>query len=884
MKKVFTILSLLVTFTSLSQKVKPEKIIFKKEITPLIEAKEYDKALPLLNNYYNQNLIYGEIWNPKAMLLEAHAMFYTEEILGNLYFEKASYTGSKNYIDSSKIWYTRMIKNYNPDSLYAKQQLELIRSHEISWGVDALAREKKIKDGEEEKKHQLELKIASELRVEQLREIAKLKTEDSLRTIQLYVTVDSLIKSELPKLTSLSIYNTFIGKMKKYQTDNKLPFSILPEEYYSFDNITYREEISNQTTTNFTTQNLNKSTFRNGEIIDEAKSLEEWMQFFHAGKPAWCYYNFDSKNKYPYGKFYNTFAIVDKRELAPHGWRITSESDFIDLFNNHNGQLEAGGFIKAIDKEYLGAGFSGVLSGWITKNGFINYDHFGAWATQDRTANGDLLALYADSASNETFFFTTESQKEIGLNIRCVKEDNSYTTKRIPSLKLLLDKREQFIFDEMKKQLTIESLKAFLLKQYLAENSLVSIEKSMDYHDNWIAEKIFERVIASENVSKNGTIFFMCDLGGVEDDLDQIYITTHKINYLNNIVNQVTYEDGSFYSGECDDVWPNGEGKLVIGPDGLNFGIENENVFSYEGSFQNGQCGEFGILKLKDKSVYEGYHSAGFPHGHGKLTTANKIVQEGEFVDGVYKKPFACKTAAIGNQIWMAENLTVTKFQNGDAIPEAKTIVEWEDAGYNKNPAFCYYNNDPATAKTHGLIYNWYALTDVRKISPTGWKLPSHTDHQVLINFLESDRIAIEKQIKDKESQGISTSELESKLIWLDRGGLKIQAKASWKNDKSKDLYGFSAKPTCNRSTGFNQQSYSSDGGYVYSSGDDQYAFLQGLFGAPENTAFYWNSSYKKNSYGTITEGSGLSIDKNGSISLDLEHCSWGYPVRLIKQ
>ncbi|MBM3419338.1 MAG: hypothetical protein FJY17_10525, partial [Bacteroidetes bacterium] len=45
------------------------------------------------------------------------------------------------------------------------------------------------------------------------------------------------------------------------------------------------------------------------------------------------------------------------------------------------------------------------------------------------------------------------------------------------------------------------------------------------------------------------------------------------------------------------------------------------------------------------------------------------------------------KEVTIGNQVWMAENLNVAKFRNGDPIPHAKTDDEWEKAGENEQPA-----------------------------------------------------------------------------------------------------------------------------------------------------------------------------------------------------
>jgi len=75
----------------------------------------------------------------------------------------------------------------------------------------------------------------------------------------------------------------------------------------------------------------------------------------------------------------------------------------------------------------------------------------------------------------------------------------------------------------------------------------------------------------------------------------------------------------------------------------------------------------------------------------------------------------------IGNQIWMAKNLDVTHFRNGDPIPEVKTDEEWANSFLGAKPAWCYYGNDPANNEKYGKLYNWYALNDPRGIAPEGW-------------------------------------------------------------------------------------------------------------------------------------------------------------------
>lgn len=96
----------------------------------------------------------------------------------------------------------------------------------------------------------------------------------------------------------------------------------------------------------------------------------------------------------------------------------------------------------------------------------------------------------------------------------------------------------------------------------------------------------------------------------------------------------------------------------------------------------------------------------------------------------------------IGNQIWMAENLDVGTFRNGDPIPEAKTKEEWLEAGKRKEPAWCYYNNDSSMGELYGRFYNWFAIMDFREISFDGWKVPTDDDWFELITFAGGMQVA----------------------------------------------------------------------------------------------------------------------------------------------
>ena len=94
------------------------------------------------------------------------------------------------------------------------------------------------------------------------------------------------------------------------------------------------------------------------------------------------------------------------------------------------------------------------------------------------------------------------------------------------------------------------------------------------------------------------------------------------------------------------------------------------------------------------------------------------------------------KTVKIGSQVWMAENLNASIFRNGDPIPQAKTDEEWNRAGKNKQPAWCYYNNDPANGAKYGKLYNWYAVNDLRGLAPVGYHIPSDAEWTRLTDYL----------------------------------------------------------------------------------------------------------------------------------------------------
>ena len=93
-------------------------------------------------------------------------------------------------------------------------------------------------------------------------------------------------------------------------------------------------------------------------------------------------------------------------------------------------------------------------------------------------------------------------------------------------------------------------------------------------------------------------------------------------------------------------------------------------------------------------------------------------------------------TLTIGNQTWMKENLKVTHYCNGDLIPDINNTQIWASL---TTGASCDCNYSPGNSAIYGKLYNFYTVTDSRKLCPIGWKVPTNAEWTELSNYLTSN-------------------------------------------------------------------------------------------------------------------------------------------------
>ena len=183
------------------------------------------------------------------------------------------------------------------------------------------------------------------------------------------------------------------------------------------------------------------------------------------------------------------------------------------------------------------------------------------------------------------------------------------------------------------------------------------------------------------------------------------------------------------------------------------------------------------------------------------------------------------ETVNIGKQVWMAENLKTTKYNDGTNIPIVTNYDSWSDL---TTPAYCWYNNDINNKKDYGALYNQYVI-DSKKICPAGWHVPTYKEWVTLDVYLSDPRIS--------------------------GGKLKEKGITHWKspNTDATNETGFSALP----------------GGYRSFNGSFNYIKIYG---------YWWSSTViNRNTYSTQ-----LSY-KSGSMDIYINYQANGLSVRCLK-
>jgi uncharacterized protein (TIGR02145 family) len=133
------------------------------------------------------------------------------------------------------------------------------------------------------------------------------------------------------------------------------------------------------------------------------------------------------------------------------------------------------------------------------------------------------------------------------------------------------------------------------------------------------------------------------------------------------------------------------------------------------------------------------------------------------------------KTVVIGTQVWMAENLKTTQYNNSTPVAYVTGNAAWAALS---TPAYCWYNDVTANKDIYGALYNWFAA-HAANLCPTGWHVPTDADFNTMELYL-----------------GIPSAEID---VWGWRGtneGAKLKSTTGWSsNGNGTNTSGFTALP-----------------------------------------------------------------------------------------
>jgi uncharacterized protein (TIGR02145 family) len=185
--------------------------------------------------------------------------------------------------------------------------------------------------------------------------------------------------------------------------------------------------------------NLDVTTYRDGTPIPQVTDPTAWANLTTG---AWCYYSNTSVNGTTYGKLYNWYAVAGihdaaslndpllRKQLAPQGWHIPTDSEWTTLTDFLGGETIAGGKMKSTGITLWQTpntsatnlsgfnGFPGGVRQFTGAFGYINVN--GYWWSLTETNTTD--AWNRNLNYNSQIAFRNYVSKKEGFSVRCVRD------------------------------------------------------------------------------------------------------------------------------------------------------------------------------------------------------------------------------------------------------------------------------------------------------------------------------------------------------------------------------------------------------------------------------------------------------------------------------
>jgi len=155
-------------------------------------------------------------------------------------------------------------------------------------------------------------------------------------------------------------------------------------------------------------ENLKATHYRNGDAIPEVTDNTAWENLYVYPTGAYC--NYENKTDYvdTYGRLYNWYAVNDSHNIAPAGWHIPSDGEWLILADYLRGGADA-------------SDFSVLPGGYRTSSG--NFGNMGSSAYFWSSTEGNKYYAYNRRIDYPgTGLISNWDDKRYGFSVRCVRD------------------------------------------------------------------------------------------------------------------------------------------------------------------------------------------------------------------------------------------------------------------------------------------------------------------------------------------------------------------------------------------------------------------------------------------------------------------------------
>jgi len=491
-------------------------------------------------------------------------------------------------------------------------------------------------------------------------------------------------------------------------------------------------------------ENLKATKYNDGSAIPNVTDESAWENLKTG---AWCNYDNLESNAEIYGRLYNWYA-VETGKLAPAGWHVPTDKEWIILENyliangfNYDGTKDYDKVAKSLcaKTNWASSGRSGApgnapennnSTGFTALPGggrgcddepFCTIGEYGHWWSSTET--NENKAYYRMLKYNYQDFSRYSNYKEKGMSVRLLKDGlPTVATSEVTSITNNTASSGGDITSDGGAPVTARGV-----CWNTTGNPIIADSKTTDGTGTGTFSSNLTGLIPETHyyvrayaTNSEGTAYG-----------DQISFLPSKLPAVTtSTITNITYNTAS--SGG--DITSIGGGPVTAR--GVCWNTTGNptiaDTYTNNGTGIGTWVSE--LVELQPATPYYARAYAtnimGTAYGEEKQFTTKPKPETGSFTDTRDGNEY--QWVKIGSQVWMAENLKATKYNDGTAIPNVTDASVWENF---TTGAYCNYDNLESNGETYGKLYNWYAV-NTGKLAPEGWHVPTDEEWTILENYL----------------------------------------------------------------------------------------------------------------------------------------------------